>query len=613
MSLDPLKLSSWKGFVDLLRPPAGFRLKAAAGTTFGLSFDALVAVLLSMIDSGGEGLEKEPLAGLLAATRLSTRVRVFVHAGSIYGSTNGVPARLAALLDRLIVPLRVNTGVFHPKLWVASYCSSEPQGGEGELVRVLVGSRNLTRTNAFEIGAVFDGEVTKKISEFGNSVADAIDACHKRGRSKCDATTELTEVVRRTRFHVPDEGADVCDLLWQGWGGKKHVHYVPTSAKRAIVLSPFLSADFIDMLLTRTQTLRVVSTPTAFSCLKETTFASLEERAVNQKFPSMYVVREDFVKEEDQGHFDGLHAKMLIVDQGKGRDSSTFLGSANASGQGWGTSAGTNVECLAHLAPGIPMDAFVSDFLLEARDKPRPWIDEFLSSDRTSPSPEEIQKDALELAGRDLAGKRFRLTYDPDSRRMTISLFDDVEQRLNDLEADGVRVYFAPHALLEEIDRWDELRSLLQGPITYSDVDLSTVSGFVAIRVTPENGQSVTRLALCDMDIRDRDLIERDHAARQHLLANARPEDILMALMLGVGRLAVGAGGSNTDPSPGGTNGPRSALFTAVSLEAMLKAVAANPDLLHEMRLLLGGRSDPLFAKFQSDLEAALSLAPARV
>lgn len=611
MSLDPLKRSSWKGFLDLLRPPAGFRLKAAAGTTFGLSFDALVAALLSMIDSGGEGLEKEPLAGLLAATRLSSRVRVFVQAGSIYGSTSGVPARLAALLDRLIVPIRVNTGVFHPKLWVVSYSGSEPRSREAERVRVLVGSRNLAPTNAFEIGAVFEGEVTKKISEFGSSVAEAIDACHRAGRSKCDATTELTEAVRRTSFSVPNEGMGVCRLLWQGWGSKKHVSHIPPSAKRAIVLSPFLSADFIDWLLTRTQTLRVVSTPTAFNCLKETAFASLEERAVKQKFPSMYVVRDDFVKEEDQGHFDGLHAKMLILDQGKGKDSSTFLGSANASGQGWGITGGTNVECLVHLAPGIPMDAFVSDFLLETRDKPRPWIDEFFSGDRASPTLEEIQQDALELAGRDLAGKRFRLTYDADSRTMTISLSDDVEQRLKDLEADGIRVHFAPHALLEEMDRWEELASLLQGPATYPDVDLSVVSGFVAIRVTAENGQSVTRLALCDMDIRDRDLIERDNAARKHLLANARPEDILVALMLGVGHL--GAGGSVSPPglSPGSSNGSRSALFTAVSLEAMLKAVAGNPELLREMRLLLGSRVDPLFTQFQSDLEAALSLAPA--
>ena len=82
MTLDPRERKSWQGFLDLLQPPAGYRMSAALGTSFGLSIDALTAALLTMSDTDGEALAGEPVAGVMAITRLRSKVRVLVHPGT---------------------------------------------------------------------------------------------------------------------------------------------------------------------------------------------------------------------------------------------------------------------------------------------------------------------------------------------------------------------------------------------------------------------------------------------------------------------------------------------------------------------------------------------------
>src|SRR5688572_30836174 len=103
MTLDPRERKSWQGFLDLLQPPAGYRLASAVGTSFGLSIDALTAALLSMCDTDGEALANDPVAGALAITRLRSRVRVLVHPGTVSATSSAGTNRFIAMLDRLIV------------------------------------------------------------------------------------------------------------------------------------------------------------------------------------------------------------------------------------------------------------------------------------------------------------------------------------------------------------------------------------------------------------------------------------------------------------------------------------------------------------------------------
>ena len=157
MSLNPEDKKNWQGFLDLLQPPPGYRLGAAIGTTFGLSMDALIAALLSMCDTDGEELASNPVAATMAITRLSAKVRVLVHPATItIPSANTGSSHFIALLDRLVVEVQPAVGLFHPKVWALRFERVGPHndGMPMEIGRVLVGSRNLTRSTCFELGAV---------------------------------------------------------------------------------------------------------------------------------------------------------------------------------------------------------------------------------------------------------------------------------------------------------------------------------------------------------------------------------------------------------------------------------------------------------------------------
>jgi hypothetical protein len=120
MTLHPADRKSWQGLFELFQPPAGYRLSAAFGTSFGLSLDALLAALLALAEADPETLAAEPVAGVLAATRLRSRVRVLVHPGTISASGHA-GNRFVALLDRMIVEVDPPAGLFHPKVWALRF------------------------------------------------------------------------------------------------------------------------------------------------------------------------------------------------------------------------------------------------------------------------------------------------------------------------------------------------------------------------------------------------------------------------------------------------------------------------------------------------------------
>lgn len=67
-------------FLDLVRPPAGYRLEFGIGTTYSLDFVALTAALLALIDVDcNEAGSAQQVDTLHAITRVSERLRVFVN------------------------------------------------------------------------------------------------------------------------------------------------------------------------------------------------------------------------------------------------------------------------------------------------------------------------------------------------------------------------------------------------------------------------------------------------------------------------------------------------------------------------------------------------------
>src|SRR4029453_4381693 len=110
-----------QNFLDLLRPPSGYRLEYAVGTTYSLDFIALTAVLLGLVDAEGELEEStiKSIDSLHAVTRLADRVSVFVNRGQI--SSPSKVSRVTVLYDRIVREVCLPAGCFHPKVWVTHY------------------------------------------------------------------------------------------------------------------------------------------------------------------------------------------------------------------------------------------------------------------------------------------------------------------------------------------------------------------------------------------------------------------------------------------------------------------------------------------------------------
>ena len=138
-------------FLDTLRPPEGYVLDRAVGTTFTLDLMTLLAVPLAFTfsdvqDRDGQ-IPTEPLSLLESARRYADRIVVFCQGGQ-----TGVPrARQPALafIEQSVIagfpPRRGQfRGVFHPKVWVLRYAARGDTADEPIRYRLVCQSRNLT-------------------------------------------------------------------------------------------------------------------------------------------------------------------------------------------------------------------------------------------------------------------------------------------------------------------------------------------------------------------------------------------------------------------------------------------------------------------------------------
>ena len=367
MNLNPEDRKNWQGFLDLLQPPPGYRLAAALGTTFGLSMEALVAALLSMCDADGEELASNPVAATMAITRMSPKVRVLVHPATITGpSANAGSNRFVALLDRLVVQVQPTSGLFHPKVWAMRFehIGAPKDGKPAELGRVLVGSRNLTGSTCFELGAMFEGTVADEgadASELGGDVARALREWLTATNVRYpEAVWRLPRFIGRLAFDVPHEANASLRLRWQGGGRMPLADALPNRLQRAVVVAPFIQPDFVTHVLNRTETLQIVSIPESLDALPDESIAALDARAAAQGSPALYQVTHH--GNPDDSFIDGIHAKLLLT-EGPRQHRATFVGSANATGPGWGLGGPANVEAMVEMRPeSTSIDSWLDSF-----------------------------------------------------------------------------------------------------------------------------------------------------------------------------------------------------------------------------------------------------------
>ncbi|MCP3162638.1 phospholipase D family protein [Myxococcus qinghaiensis] len=590
MTLDPQRrqnLLAW------LQPPAGYRLEAGVGTAFSASLDVVAAAVLALV---GEDHEPGAVPGVslaYAVSRLQRRFRLFVNQGGLLIPSQG-GNRMAALFDGFVRPVVLPAGAFHPKVWVLRFRARETpeMHGAADRFRVVCSSRNLTDARCWELGAMLEGEQARAagVKALGGDLSAFFRQLIRMDSEASPSVRALCDVLSEVQFET-DENVR---LRWQ-WPGVAHARSLmpelPDAPARALVLSPFLRASVITR-LARAGQLTLVSSQGELDALPDAAHKSLK--------PHRVFVLEDFDAEGPLGG--DLHAKLYAFED---ETAFTLLGSANATGPGWGEGPITNVEAMLRMEPGLPLARVLREVVEDKRGI-HPWLHVY---ERRS-VPEDADSRAkllLDQFGRLVGSLQLSATYDAEARRLSLRLAQP--ERLTDLP-DGLRLELAPYALAGSglASAWCEISAQVS-EVHFPDVDLTQVGAFVLLRACHvESGtERVFGLQVVASDLaRFRE--GRDDALLRQALSSAEPTALLLRLLGQTGSGLSASSRAGSGKKGGGADS--SALFEVMSVERVLEACTDDPGRVLEVESCLrtfGPLLDPAFLQFWEHFRRAFS------
>ena len=337
--------------LDALRPPPGYDLDVAVGTTFTLDLIAMLLPPIAFARYEVEGSEGEalvnPVARLDAIRRYARSITIFCQAGETKAPTADLPA-LAFLEDSVVpvTPPRAG-GIFHPKVWLVRYLSPDGQ----KAYRLLCLSRNLTFDRSWDSVLRLDGSPSTSRQHVNDGIATFVRALppmavRPLSADRADACTSLATDVERVEWEGLPDGLTL-ERFWPLGLGRQATWPFPDDAKRMLVISPFVSPDAIARLTRTGRNDALISTPETIDQLGKSGLSSvgktyvLDARALEPSV--MEPSGEGQEAEVAPLELRGLHAKVYVADFPWW--SRIWTGSANATGQAFER----NVEFLVEL------------------------------------------------------------------------------------------------------------------------------------------------------------------------------------------------------------------------------------------------------------------------
>lgn len=328
-------------YLESLKPPPGYRLDRAIGTTYSVDLLSLLSVPLAFAQldwaERRDELLVDPVRLLRALREEAERVTLFCQAGRI-----GVPSRghpLFAHLEPMLVESAVRgaRGEFHPKTWILRFTSGPDVP---VLYRFLCLSRNLTTDTSWDTVLALEGPLESRTNAFGRNhpLGDFVEALpglatHEVAKSIQDDVARISHEIRRVRFAPPEGFEDEITFAPLGIDGHRRLDLDQKGADRLVIISPFLTPDFVRKAATARENV-LVSRQESLDALPSDALGGYEK---------VFVLDEDPFLSANGGNEDasvpaieersGLHAKLYVVDSGW--NATVWTGSANASDPGF--------------------------------------------------------------------------------------------------------------------------------------------------------------------------------------------------------------------------------------------------------------------------------------
>lgn len=332
--------------MEILRPPDGYSLDYALGTTFSLDLLALMTAPLAftIFEAECESRTPDPLALLESLRRYAGRICILCHAGRIHiPKEDGQP--LYSFLEGSVFQAlpQSGEGSFHPKVWTLRYTSRD----KPVAYRFLCLSRNLTYDRSWDTVLVLDGILADRENAFslnhpvGEFLA-ALPGMVAKGLPE-DVQNKIDQMqyeVRRVAFDLP-QGFESMAFHHMGIDNKKTN---PFSGRidKMLVVSPFLVEGYLDRLASLGKDCTLVS---RLDSLQKVSADCL------RRFSEVFYLKDDAISEQDgsdeqaspEDNLNDLHAKLYVADAGS--EGRIWTGSANATDAAFNK----NVEFLVEL------------------------------------------------------------------------------------------------------------------------------------------------------------------------------------------------------------------------------------------------------------------------
>ena len=364
--------------LESLRPPTGYHLRRAVGTSYTLDLMALLTAPLAFtfFDAHNEdgAPVADPVALLEALRRHAEKVTLFCQAGAI-----AVPRpeqTLLAYLEGSVIQVQApqEGGIFHPKVWILDFQSD----GRPALYRVLCLSRNLTFARAWDTCLCLEGRLAQRQRGYWRNKPFADLLLSLPGLATQPISVKLREDLERMAYEV--RRVDLrpprpfVDFRVHHFGLWRKRGWSFPSGGRSLVVSPYLVGSVVRKMVRNHGLEVLISRPEAFeevarnagnealpaTCYVLSSKADLDAQEADEERREEPDGRP---RDEDQVELSGLHAKLFLFENG--REARLFTGSANATLAAFQQ----NVEVLVELV-GRTRDCGIAS-LLGSGDDPR--------------------------------------------------------------------------------------------------------------------------------------------------------------------------------------------------------------------------------------------------